>query len=372
MENPDSILDRIIESKEIEEIEQFRPQETVETLLKYLTSREKDVLRRRFGLSGNKSETLEKIGEGYKVTRERIRQIETIAIKKLRNLKQFNELLASVIQTITSVLQRHGGIMREEFLLKELLRLSGDTEEGRQCVVFLMEKIFKKTFVFKRQDKDYYDSWSVPNTNRPLIESSIRTLVEMLKSANKAMKLDEVVEEFKSQDFYKEHAYQLSDDTIQSYLDLSKHIEKNPFDEYGLKEWPSIVPKRMNDKIYLVLKKNKKPMHFNEITEMINKLQFDDRPAYPPTVHNELILNNEYVLVGRGIYALKEWGYKPGVVADVIVEILKKSEKPLNREAIVEQVLKQRLVKKNTIHLALTDKHRFRKMSDNSYSLIQI
>jgi hypothetical protein len=126
----------------------------------------------------------------------------------------------------------------------------------------------------------------------------------------------------------------------------------------------------MNDKIYLVLKKNGKPMHFTEITKMINETKFDSRKAYPPTVHNELILNDQYVLVGRGIYALKEWGYKPGVVASVLIEILRAAGHPLGRDELVRLVLDQRMVKKNTVHLALTDKTKFKKLPDGTYTLV--
>jgi len=138
-----------------------------------------------------------------------------------------------------------------------------------------------------------------------------------------------------------------------------------------LSSWGSVVPKRMNDKIYLVLKRHGKPMHFNEITKKINEVKFDSRKAYPPTVHNELILNKKYVLVGRGIYALKEWGYQPGVVANVLEQILKDEKEPITREELVKRVLEQRIVKKNTIHLALTNKDRFRKLPDERFTLAE-
>ena len=127
----------------------------------------------------------------------------------------------------------------------------------------------------------------------------------------------------------------------------------------------------MNDKIYLILKKASQPLHFEEITEQINKVGFDHRKAYAPTVHNELILNEQYVLVGRGIYALQEWGYKPGVVSDVLEVILRNSTEPMTRDELVTVVLKQRVVKKNTIHLALTDRKRFQRLSDGRYTLAQ-
>ncbi len=50
-----------------------------------LSEREGDVLRKRFGLGGERFHTLEEIGEKYKVTRERVRQIEAIALRKLKD-----------------------------------------------------------------------------------------------------------------------------------------------------------------------------------------------------------------------------------------------------------------------------------------------
>ena len=369
MSDSQSILDKILQSKEIDEIEQFRPQENVEILLKYLSTREKDVLRRRFGLSGNKKETLEKIGESYKVTRERVRQIETIAVKKIRTIKQFDELTKPLAQTIISVLQKHGGIMREDLLLHELLRLSGDTDESRQCVLFLLEKIFQKSFKKIEESESFYASWHLPGTQFAIIEDALSTLRHIFVSHGQPMHIQNIVSDFKNSEFSQKHSTEIEEDALQSYLDISKKVAKNPYDEYGLVDWPMVSPKRMNDKIFLVLKKNGKPMHFNAITEMINRLKFDDRPAYAPTVHNELILNSQYVLVGRGIYALKEWGYKPGVVADVIIDILAKAGTALPKDQIIQRVLEQRMVKRNTIQLALTDKRKFTKLPDGTYSL---
>lgn len=111
-------------------------------------------------------------------------------------------------------------------------------------------------------------------------------------------------------------------------------------------------------------------MHFRKITDTINEIKFDGKKAHPATVHNELILDHDrYVLVGRGIYALKEWGYKPGVVADVITEILAQSPEPLARQEIIRRVLEKRLVKESTIILALMNKKRFKKNGQGTYQI---
>lgn len=59
--------------------------EIVESVLSTLTKREADVLRRRFGIETGEPQTLEEIGQSYGVTRERIRQIETKAMRKMRH-----------------------------------------------------------------------------------------------------------------------------------------------------------------------------------------------------------------------------------------------------------------------------------------------
>jgi hypothetical protein len=103
---------------------------------------------------------------------------------------------------------------------------------------------------------------------------------------------------------------------------------------------------------------------------MINKQNLGKRPAYKETVHNKLIKDKRFVLVGRGMYALSEWGYQPGVVSDMIVAVLSDSHEPLSRDQIVDAVLKKRIVKKNTILVGLSNKQLFKKVGKNLYTLV--
>ncbi|MBU2229017.1 hypothetical protein KJ810_01265 [Patescibacteria group bacterium] len=369
MSDQNSILDKVINSKQEAEIEGFSPSETVSLLLKYLTNKEEDVLRRRFGLNGQAKETLEAIGKAYNVTRERIRQIESSAIKKIKGLREFGGVSTDFEHTISNVLARNGGIMDENSLLRELLNFASDNPLNNNCAVFILEELVSKKIVRVPASTSVEKSWSLPHVSMDFVNETIGQLIRILENDDKPLKLDELLEKFHQTDYYASKNESLTDEGNHSYISLSKKIDSNPFDEYGLAKWGSINPKRMKDKIYLVLKKEKKPLHFSKITDLINKVKFDRRRAYPPTVHNELILNNDFVLVGRGIYALKEWGYKPGVVSDVLIKILEKADNPLSRDELVKRVLEQRVVRKNTIHLALTDKAKFKKLPDKRYSL---
>ena len=119
-------------------------------------------------------------------------------------------------------------------------------------------------------------------------------------------------------------------------------------------------------------KKKREPLHFRAIADLINATRFPDhvppREAHPQTVHNELIKDGRFVLVGRGLYALSEWGYTTGVVKDVLRDILSK-EGPLTRDEIIDRVRKERYVKDNTILVNLQDSSVFKRDKEGRYAL---
>lgn len=366
-----SILDKIISSKQTSAIEAFRPVDAVASLLKQITIKEEDIVRRRFGLNGQKPETLEEIGRLYSVTRERIRQIERSSIKKIKALKPFESAVAPIVSVITSLLEQNGGLIEEQQLLSQLVLHTGDTAINRHSILFLLQELLAAKFEKLPATSVRKAAWHLSLTPLDLVDTTIIELEKLITAVNQPVTSEELLERFKKSDWYQRHDAKLDEAVIASYLDLSLKIAKNPFGEYGLVGWGSIVPKRMNDKIYLVMKKVGKPMHFNEITRQINAAGFDQRKAYAPTVHNELILNDRYVLIGRGIYALHEWGYQPGVVAEVLLRLLKRAGQPLGREELVSLVLKERLVKKNTVYLALTNRQFFNRLPDGRYTVAE-
>ena len=358
MDSPGSILDRIIASQEDQAKQDFQPLELISALLGSLTDKEADVLKRRYGLGGVAKETLEAIGASYHVTRERVRQIENLAVRKIKASPRFNSLIRPVEHVVVSTLDDHGGIMSELHLLDELA-LGHRVTAFDQALVFLLTELLNDRISKVGPDKTFVKGWRTKTADLEFICQTLACITQEIGAANMPMSLAAILQAVQ--------AKHLTEKTVLAMLEVSAVIDHNPFDEYGLREWGSVVPKRMNDKIYLVLKKMNKPMHFVDIAKAITDVF--KKEAYPPTVHNELILNNHYVLVGRGIYALKEWGYAKGVVSDVIVDVLKRKQQPMTREQIVAAVLEQRIVKKNTIHLALTNKRLFIKQPDGRYLL---
>ena len=365
-------------------------------LLDALSPREKDVLERRHSLIKGltRKETLEKIGQDYKVTRERVRQIERDGIKKLKDkvgqsgvLDHLNEIEG----TIGKFLKKYGGVMQEDHLLNNLIDFYGlsardlekeEVDQHKRSLAFIIFQLLADKFERVDGLDHYHPTWKLKGTPWELVEEVIEKLTGLIDSQGQPVKVDELFKTLKQQNFYQDLGNKISDlpdlekdlldfdEAILSYLRTSKKIKKNLFGQVGLAHWNTITPKRMADKIYLVMKEFGKPLHFTDIANLINEANFDHKKALSATIHNELILDDRYVLIGRGIYALKEWGYKPGTVADVISVILKERGS-LTKDEITEEVSKQRMVKKATVNLALMNKDRFKKLADKKYTLIQ-
>jgi len=364
-------------------------------LFKVLSPREKDVLQRRYSLKDSQSrkETLEKIGKNYNVTRERIRQIERDGIKKLQDEKGRTEVVSHLQEledNINKFLKKYGGVMHENHLVDSLVDFYGlsgkdlsqeEVGQHKRSLAFIISQLLSDKFERRENTDDHHPVWRLKETPWELVEDVIGKLVEVIDSHGKPLTIDELFKSLKNQDFYSQIQDRINsltqleqeiadlDETILSYLRTSKKIKKNLFDQVGLSHWNTITPKRMADKIYLVMKEHGDPLHFTEIADLINQAGFDSKKALPATIHNELILDDRYVLIGRGIYALREWGYQPGTVTDVIASVLKEKG-PLTKDEIMEEVSKQRKVKKATVNLALMNKDKFKKLSDKRYGLV--
>lgn len=396
-----SILDQIITNQQREEVEKLDAVELAESLFGELNERERDVLARRFGLHNGIKETLENIGNIHKLTRERIRQIETSGVKKLRMLKNLDEHINGLRKIINQLLEEHGGLMEKEYLLNNLVNFSvGGLNKNKEDIVlhknhldFLISKLLHDYFEEINNSKYFKESFKLKHQDFDHLEELAEELVAKVKELKNIYATNDLIDIFYGLDGYNKHKEKLEvpnnlnisnifaneifkedpelinkNKVVYSIIQASKHIEQNKFGHWGIHDWKEVKPKTINDKIYLILKNNGKPMHFVKITEKINQINFDDKEANAATVHNELILDNKYVLVGRGLYSLKEWGYKKGTVIDVIQDVLNESQGPLTRDEIIEKVLEQRLVKRATIILALMDKDMFEK-SEKGYIL---
>lgn len=363
------------------EVIKFDPVEVISFMFRNLLKREQEVLRRRFALNGRTRDTLEQIGKEYAITRERVRQIESSGLRKIRLIlkeegKNLN--MDTLDDSISDILAENGGLMREDMLLSEILLSLSHTnnEVYRKNLLFLITYFLEQhERLLKEHESIHYEAfWYLNLVDIKNVKDSIEKIINLFSDHGQPMQMQELIRKMNENIFTEGGDANIDGEQIEKFINsqlhISKNLERNILDQWGLINWNTIVPKRMNDKIYLILKKEQRPLHFAEIAEKINEMAFDKKRAYPATVHNELILDNKYILVGRGVYALREWGYNDGTVSQVIYNILKEAQKPLDKKEIIEKVLGQRIVKKTTVSLALNDRSKFKLTEDGKYSLV--
>ena len=358
------ILDTIIDSHQKESLQQFELNLIISKILEPLKSREKTILSKRYGLSGEEMQTLKTVGEEQGLTRERVRQIEKDLLKNLKRGVQELDSFLEARDLLLTTISEHGGIMSEKTLMGHM---GAESEEESNALKFLLNLITE--LEEHNEDEHIKKSWSRLGFDKDFLKNFVKTTKSILDNHGKPLKSEEFIAKFTESEFFKKFESQLSPKVIENYLHTAAGIHKNPFGEFGLHHWNEIHPKDVGDKAYLVMKHHGKPEHYSVITDLINQHGLDKRTAYKETVHNKLIKDKRFVLVGRGIYALSEWGYKPGVVSDIIVDVLKDAGKPLSREEIIEEVLKRRMVKQNTILVGLSNKKLVKKAGKNLYTL---
>ena len=337
----------------------FSPKNTTKELLAELPDRSRKVLIDRFGLAPKgESRTLDAIGKEYGITRERIRQIENHGLAAVRDSDAYSSHAAS-LEELKKAITALGGVLSEETILAEMAK--GSAEQNH--IVFLLT--VGHHFNDRRENNDYKDRWHTDESLADQVESALSSLYEALEPS-RLVPEGEFLELFLK--FLKQEGVKTRPPEVLSrWLLISKRIGRNPLGEWGRMDSPHVRIKNTRDFAYLTLKRHGSPMHFTEVAKGIEKLF--GKEAHPATTHNELIKDGRFVLVGRGLYALKEWGYEPGVVRDVIRDILKR-EGPLTREEIVDRVKRERYVKDATIAVNLQS-GTFTRLADGRYSLSQ-
>jgi DNA-directed RNA polymerase delta subunit len=338
----------------------FKPKQVTKRLLAVLPVRARDVITNRYGL-GKSTErlTLDAIGKTYKITRERVRQIENHALGIMRKSKQYTEE-KPVFDEIESVIHKLGGIIVEQELLEYV---SKDTStQNHLNFLLVLGHPFKRI----KEDEDFKHRWYVDEAISARVHTSLKNLYSNLKNEDLIPESDMIkafLEEVKDlSEHYK------TEEVIKRWLSLSKGIKKNPLGEWGKSNSSNISTKGMRDYAFLVIRKHGSPIHFKEVAKIIT--QVFGKKAHVATCHNELIKDPRFVLVGRGLYALTEWGYMSGVVKDVIKKIIEKNG-PLTKKEVIEKVMKERYVKENTILVNLQNQKFFKKNAEGKYEIVE-
>ena len=338
----------------------FKPKQASKGLLGALSSRSRDVMIKRYGL-GKDSEpmTLDAIGKTYGITRERVRQIENHALAVIRKSKEYAAEKA-VFEEVEKIIHSLGGIVVEQDLLDYVS--SDSSIQSHINFILVVGHPFNKI----KEDDDFKHRWFIDNALSEKVHAALRKLYSTLKSDDLLSEPD-IIKSFLEQVEDISEKYK-NEEIAKRWLSLSKKIGKNTLGEWGKTESSNISTKGMRDYAYLIIRRHGSPIHFREVAKIITEV-FKIK-AHVATTHNELIKDPRFVLVGRGLYALSEWGYMSGVVKDVIKKIIEKNG-PMTKADVIQKVMKERYVKENTIVINLQNPKYFKKNKEGKYEIVK-
>ncbi len=277
--------------------------------------REREIIARRYGLFDRK-ETLEQIGELLGITRERVRQLEKSVMTKLRQTGVDLPHVSEVEAALLTALGEAGETARITTLSSKLTAENTRTDQSR--LAFLTELCPNISVI--SEDDTYFQAAGNSKVHDTLqLKKEVGTVVDAIKKAGKPVD---------KKDLAKLTGFE-TDTFVAALASISKQLA----------------------------------------TEAIKASDFKRKDVTTQAIHNELIKDKRFVLIGRGLYALKEWGYQKGTVADIISEVLRDAKEPLHRDEIVQRVLKSRFVKETTILLNLQSKPQFKRVAKATYEL---
>jgi hypothetical protein len=277
----------------------FKPKQVTKRLLSVLPERAKDVLEKRYGLGPTaERSTLESIGSTYGITRERVRQIENYGIQSIQKSSVYKEFQI-VFDELQSALQSLGVVINEDDLLTELSK----DASTRNHIYFLL--VVGDPFHRIKEDTSFTHRWCVEKNVATTVEKALKNVFVSLNE-DELVSESEIISRLKQELGELEERYQ-DERVLRRWLTISKEIDRNPLGEWGHASSPNVRAKGIRDYAYLAVKRHGSPMHFKEVADAIQKLF--EKKAHVATTHNELIKDKRFVLVGRGLYALSEWGY---------------------------------------------------------------
>lgn len=319
--------------------------------------REREIITRRFGLY-DRRETLEQIGELLGITRERVRQLEKAILSRLRTSAKDGktDIISNLEKVFIRELSEFGRVARVQDLADKLYGKTTNLQQ-RAHVGFIATLAPSLTVV--DENDNYFHAVGIAQYgDAAALKRQVDTVVKTIKEHGEPITLNDLHDKLNA-----EHPSH-----VQALASISKQLA-HLNGQWGLTKWPTVNPKNIRDKIYVILAENKKPMHFSDIAKAIKGSSFKRKDVTTQAIHNELIKDDRFVLIGRGIYALDDWGYSKGTVSDIIEKVLRDAKEPLHRDEIVKRVLKSRHVKETTILLNLQSKPQFKRVAKATYTV---
>ena len=262
--------------------------------------REREIITRRFGLFDRK-ETLEQIGELLGITRERVRQLEKAILIRLKLAADDNKIpsVHDVERTLIRHLSEKGRVARVHDVASDIV---GDTATPihRSHIAFISE--LSPHIAVVGENDDYYHSIGIKDhADEKKIKTHVEEIVKTIKQHGEPMQVEALHAKLSH-----EHP-----DHVRALASISKKLASLK-DQWGLAKWPTVNPKNIRDKIYVILADNGKPMHFSEIAKTIKKSDFKRKDVTTQAIHNELIKDKRFVSHRTGHLRARQLGIQQG------------------------------------------------------------
>lgn len=351
-----------------------------------------EIMKRRYGLNSGERETLEEIGNSYGITRERIRQIQEKAIKKLRHpmVKEKNQ----IIELVEEVLWKNHGIISEEEADQLLSNIFKNIPyDGSSLLDLLADIGWIQTH--KVGDAPFYS----PKFSGLNLSVLMTEIIQLLKSNGNLMNVEsiaknlscktiEVPAQYVSQNagsettlnrsaynrnytVYEQKDVMSSDKLIHLVsrcCKLDPRIEEritNHFTLYSLHNrrhiWSVLISQ--------ILEKEGIPLHFTEIANRVNDLlreeekYLDERKVYSLLIETSIFAHTGV----RGMYGLTKWGLRKESTQELAIEFIEKSGFPVHWEQIFFYVSKYKDTRRQSIRNILSNSEKFIKKNDGFY-----
>lgn len=340
----------------------------VKDILQYCKPKEQLVLFKKFGLTTGKEIPLQKIGEVYGLTRERVRQIENQGLMRFRRLIIWNEKYLKVIEEAKKILDTNGGFLIEDELIAKLLN-KGIGKFNAQELKMIVVSDFD--IYYLKRNKKIRKGFYLDPIFEDLLTDIAEHVVSYFTKLGQATDLYEFVDKLKAKyaSAY-DHINYLHNNLF--YTNFFKSIKgiSTFYGKIGLDVFTEVNPRTIKQKIQYILRRINKPLHYQEMASKVMEW-FPDKAVKVNTVHNELVKNNTiFVNMGLGIYGLKEWGYEWGTVKEIIERVLNKADRAMSIKDIQKEVLKEKMISPNTIVLTLQKyKNLFERVDKGIYQL---
>ena len=329
----------------------------VDKALESLTEQQRRVLVLRYGLDGKGKRTLQEIADEYSLTRERIRQVQNMAVAALGK-DECATLLASTITYLEDMLRKCGGAASADALCVSC-EFATKAEQNYIHLLLMVGNSFSVSDATDSVDR----YWYVDEKHKHAVDATLDRVHRDVEGRGEVLLVDADMQKL-FEVVGREHTEHLP-----AYTDamrLSLKVKRNPLGEWGLANHPEIALNGLAGYIRLVLRDAGEPLHFNQIADRITELR--GRNCHRGSCHNELVRRDEFILVGRGLYALDSMGYRPGTIADIIAAGIKERG-PMTQKEIIEYVSRERHVKTQSIVLTLGKKGMFTQDDHSRYCL---